>query len=848
MNRVKSLKIVLLLALAAFVAIVVINYRTGSSIADSTADEDLRKLVAGEQLIQTEFKQKSYEREKLKSEISARELVNYQDGVNILEDLQLSFGREGMDVRSDFGRHDQESGDSFLWENVRINDGKGMTIRTEAALHDDTRGILAGNRLVEFSDSRLSGSSLGVLYDMNSGELQLPADVDLTITTGGQGTGGDPVHVRAGYLKLLRDRGVAYLARGVDLRQGRLGLRSRTLRIDFDPESRRLRHVSAHGSVVFEMAEAAEGDAGPVAAEGGMQALGEDRSRKTLHADRLEIFFPRDAPETARMSYIVARGADGTRAEIVIDPPPPGDGGAGDGRRRLEGDRLVFRFHPDGAPNRLDSFLAEDGCRLTMSEKGADDIVLTGETLTARFDPGRQELAAAEITGSVSFTRGVEHIRGELANYDAVEGRLLVTGAEDGALPRLWNDSVALEAVRILYGVDGQLLEAEENVWASVIGDGGETGLDVALFSEAGDDEPVYIHADRLESDLEAGVSSFSGTVRVLKGENVLSARNLWLYHRDRRMEALERVSLIIQPLAAVDGGGGGEAAASAGETMGGIASLVDSEEGTEEEAEEEYPPDSAYDRSAPLQITCHNLVYDDMARYIILDDRVNVAKHKTRLSADHMEVQLGREDNRIEHIIASVQPAGDPGGAPAGNPPADRLITGFDSQARRLAGRAAALVAGDTGGAEAPEPSGIGDEEEATGGGKATAGTSSRPTVPQVTLSQPGGRTASGERVLYYPDRQVAVLVGLDTVASVIDPRSGSAQGTTLTYHLADGKILNRANDNEVTLVLLHTGATSGDTAGAGGSASNRGGGRGGRAASTGASARGIGGRSASR
>jgi len=842
MNRVKLLKAVLLLALAVFVVVVVANYRTGTTISDSTADEDLRKLVAGEQLIQTEFNQKSYEREKLKNEISARELVNYQDGVNILEDLHLSFGRDGMDVRSDFGRHDQESGDSFLWENVRINDGKGMTINTASALHDDTLGTLTGDRLVEFSDSRLSGSSMGVLYDMNSGELQLPAEVDLTIRPGEGGT-GVPVRVKAGYLKLLRDQGVAYLAQGVVLEQGRLGLQSRTLRIDFDPESRRIRHVSAHGSVVFQMAEGPAVETRTAETTSGMQALGEDGSRKTLRASRLELFFPVETQEAARLSYIVARGTEALGAEIVLDPPP-----GENGQRRLEGRRLVFRFHPEGAPNRLDSFHAEGHCRLTMSGDRAEDIVLTGETLTARFDARQQEIEAAEISGTVEFSRGAEHIRGERANYDAPAGRLLVTGKENGALPRLWNDTVALEAVRILYGVDGQLLEAEENVWVSVSGESGEMGLDVALFSEASDNEPVFIHADRLESDLEAGVSSFSGTVRVLKGENVLATRMLWVYHQDRRMEALERVSLIIQP---PGGTGGGEEAAAAGEAIGGITALVDPGE-ADGEAVDEYPPDTAYDRAAPLQITCRKLVYDDLGRYIILDDRVNVRQHRTRLDADHMEIQLGREDNRIEHIIASVLPAKETESGLTGTRTADVLMTGFDSQARRQASRTT-MIAGGTDAMGTAETTGekpgtappAGDTAETSAEGPPNA--TSRPVVPQVTVSQPGGRSASGERVLYYPESQIAVLVGLDTPASVVDPRSGSAQGTTLTYHLADGKILNRANDNEVTLVLLHSGASSEEAAGAGSGASNRGN-RGGRAASTGASARGFGGRSASR
>ena len=118
---------------------------------------------------------------------------------------------------------------------------------------------------------------------------------------------------------------------------------------------------------------------------------------------------------------------------------------------------------------------------------------------------------------------------------------------------------------------------------------------------------------------------------------------------------------------------------------------------------------------------------------------------------------------------------------------------------------------------------------------------------MPQVTLSQPGGRTASGERVLYYPEERVAVLVGIDTVATIVDPRSGSAQGTSLTYHLADGKILNRANDNEVTLILLHAGASTTDVDGVGGGAPT-GGTRSGGASSTRAAGRSPAGRSSSR
>ncbi len=463
--------------------------------------------------------------------------------------------------------------------------------------------------------------------------------------------------------------------------------------------------------------------------------------------------------------------------------------------RQLEGEQLIFRFSSVGPPNRLESFHAEGDCLLKMDGGDQQEAIrLSGETLTASFDPRAEELLAAELAGGILFTRGEERMRGERADYDAAEGWLHITGRENGRLPRLWNETVQLEAADILYAVDGQLLEAEGDVWVKVHETGDrDLGLDVSLFSPGSDNEPVYIHAERLESDLEAGITTFRGMVRVLHGENVLSSRSLWLHHESRRMEALERVTMLIHPVP--------------GET--------DPEEIIEPVLEDsleqgESPVDEPFDPLAPLQIACWHMIYDDQARFIVLDERVDVRKHKTRMVADHMEIQLDHEDNRIRHIIASTValPGNETGLLDTRQ---DILATGFESQ-RALWQATVPLTAG------MPTPG-----DTTTGGAQTTGGrpglgaAGTRPAVPQVTLSQPGGRSAPGERVLYYPGEQKAVLVGIETVATIVDPRSGSAQGTSLTYHLADGKILNRANENEVTLVLLHAGTAAADVTGTG-------------------------------
>ncbi len=878
MKRVKFLRILMLVILVVFVGVVFKSYRTGKTISDSTADEDLRRLVGGEQLIQKEFNQKNYEKEELESEISAREMVNYQDGINVLEDFHLTRGTDGMAVRSDFGRHDPEKGDSFLWQNVQISDGQGMTINTESALHDQTSGMVTGNKPVEFSHSRLRGSSLGFIYNTNkdSQELQLPAKVDMTIFAE-EGSEAEPIAVRAGFLKFIRKSGLAYLARGVSLEQGRLSLRCQTLRIEFDEAGRRILHISAFGDVALAMAEL-DGDTGQPAdpavdsvptgeGAGGVFALGGDPGRKTLHARQLEVFFPREATETVRLEYLVARGTGKQKAVLRLYPPSA-DGASSSEIRQLEGERLVFRFRSDGLPNRLDSFHAQGGCLLRIDDGGPEEVRLTGETLNARFDSRQQDLMAAEISGGVLCTRWPEQIRGERASFDAVEKILYISGEESGRLPRLWNDTLELEAQRLIYSLDGQLLQAEENVWVKVMGRGGDKGLDVALFSEGSDEEPVYIHADRLQSDLEAGVSSFQGSVRVLKGDNVLSARNMWLYHDDRRMEALERVSLIIHPPAVAENVDTVEqeveTALPAVEQLAKSLPLTTRDESVPEgQTSEQDPADGeAFDPTAPLQITCQELTYDDQGRFIILDERVSVRKHKTRLTADHMEVQLDQEENRVLYIIASAAGAVIPDVVLPGRSGSDHLVTGFDSQARSLRGSGPPMApVGETPAGGETMPAGpsenppLGGEAEssadlgpAAGGSTedGRAAVSRRPQVPQVSISQPGGRSATGERILYYPGEQVAVVVGLDTVATIVDPRSGSAQGTTLTYHLTDGKILNRANENEVTLILLHAGASSVNGVHSANSAPARGA-RSGSAASTRSAGSGPAGRSSS-
>jgi lipopolysaccharide export system protein LptA len=460
-------------------------------------------------------------------------------------------------------------------EEARTSPGQRVIhIGTSNVNFERETGVARTSNPVVFRFPYGHGRGTGAVYSSRDAVFRLERDVEVTLTSGGEGKpAAEPVVLTAGALEYHRDSRTLRLLGPVQTRQESRKIKAGRVLLEFDANLR-AKKLTALERPSFESAEpqgeillSAErivalfhtgGWAEQVFAEGNVSGrLKREGGEQRLQAQKLEI-----ALETQRnlAREILANG--GVRLEFD-------ERGA---QRALEVPALVFSLVAGGRPRERRIARGETlGSGTLTFREGNETTRVQAEKFAAQFDErntlrrldgsggtsverrmaGRATQTSASRELSVRFGSGGEWI--EIAQTGVVRFREGERAAQaDRAMLHRGSDLITLRGNAVV----GDAVSRTSAVTFTFHQRSGEIrgsgGVRTSYFSAERDGvinlapQPAHISADNLTAGRDTGRALYSGRARLWQGDAVIEAESLELFRKEQRLEARGRVQAVV--------------------------------------------------------------------------------------------------------------------------------------------------------------------------------------------------------------------------------------------------------------------------------------------------------------
>jgi lipopolysaccharide export system protein LptA len=430
---------------------------------------------------------------------------------------------------------------------VRLAGSDGLSVAADQATYEQSAEIIRIPGPLTFRRGRLAGSGVGAVYERQTDVLRLLTEARLAVAGAADGAGG--VDLTAGTATLERaahtlrfehlravhggrvveaDAAVAHL-REDDSGLERLDLRGNS-RITAAPggagslRALRADDMDLHYAAADQTLERA------TLAGAAQMELGADGRPQRLAARRMAIEL---APDGATLTRLDADG------DVELDVPPQG-GAAGRLIRattlesRGETGRGLTRARFAGGVD-----FREHGPAVAGSTAAARQA--RAETLELSVRAGLADVETARFAGGVRFTAPPLTAEAPEASYDVGRGTLdlRATAGPAGSLPHVTDERVAIDAARILIGLDGRRMTAEgdvRSIFQPSAGPDTATTLKTPGLLSAG--EPVNVTAGHLDYDGQAGRAVYTGDARLWQGDTQLQSDRLEIDERTGNLTA----------------------------------------------------------------------------------------------------------------------------------------------------------------------------------------------------------------------------------------------------------------------------------------------------------------------
>jgi LPS export ABC transporter protein LptC/lipopolysaccharide transport protein LptA len=334
--------------------------------------------------------------------------------------------------------YDAEKQKATFTGHVKVTTTEGLEVMTESLVYNGTKGTARSDEHVDFARGRLSGSSTGVLYRGEGGELSFEKDVYLKI----ENETGPPTEIRGGRATASKAEAMIRFADGVVITQGNDQVKSQKLNLNLSPDMQYVYRAVFLDDMELKTAGRAAGGRtqSPAASFSG-------GSGRVLRSRKLDVWFHENSRELREAVAV-------PDASLLIEPTARTEG------HRLAARTLTFRFDEAG---RLTELAGQQGVVLTTSPAGGKGTSRTVKSagVVARTDPATGEIAASEFGGGVDIVEGQRHATAQTARYDEARKTLALSGDARVLDPGQGSDLRA-EAI----DVDGKTgnLAARENV------------------------------------------------------------------------------------------------------------------------------------------------------------------------------------------------------------------------------------------------------------------------------------------------------------------------------------------------------------------------------------------------
>jgi lipopolysaccharide export system protein LptA len=472
-------------------------------------------------------------------------LFTYPDGRQKLEGARVFVpNRAGRDFTVKAREADVGVGQEHIQMKgaVQLESSDGLVARTEAATYSQTEGILRAPGPASFIKGRMSGSSVGMVYDKGRDAISM---LDKAVMAVAPVSPEEPrVDITSGSAYFARADHYVRYERGFTLVTGGRTLSSTLATAYLTEDSARVETLEMRG-------------------QSRITGVGEGAGAlRAMDADDINLEFAGDGKTLAGATLASAKPG---QASIEL----AAEGGA----RRIVGQWIDVRFGPDGAtvngltvresvsltlpgtpkepPRTISSSTltakAEGSASLNAarfvdhveyreSPPGGSPRVVRARTLDAVTAPGLGAMTDARFSGAVRFEEGQTRGASGEARYLVDRGRIELDGVDEttGQSPRVTDGQVAIDAGHIEITTDPRRIAAKGNVRSVMTpaakateAPGGE-GRHAGMLEK---DQPAYATSAALDYDSTARVAVYTAEApsqaRLWQGDTTIQADRL---------------------------------------------------------------------------------------------------------------------------------------------------------------------------------------------------------------------------------------------------------------------------------------------------------------------------------
>jgi len=166
-----------------------------------------------------------------------------------------------------------------------------------------------------------------------------------------------------------------------------------------------------------------------------------------------------------------------------------------------------------------------------QEESGKSSSARTARSKTLNIALTNDAISSAVFGGAVKFEeQGLQAASGE-ARYDPAKGSLRLTGVESGALPRVADDQVTIDAATIDVTLEGRLMKAMGEVKTMLRARGPASSQTATqgnrLPGLLKQDQPANVNADALDYQGASGQAIYAGNATMWQGETAVRADSI---------------------------------------------------------------------------------------------------------------------------------------------------------------------------------------------------------------------------------------------------------------------------------------------------------------------------------
>jgi len=559
--------------------------------------------------------------------LEAEKQLTYQDGSTKLIGVKITIEREGKTyiVTGNETKAGSNQSNIEIVGNVHLTSNDDLDVTAGTATYTEDEGIVRAPGDVTFKRGRMSGTAFDFSYDKNRDQIGLADKTNITLAADPKGEGA--TRITSGSALLARKDKFASFERSVHIVRTDQIIDSASAIFDLTQDEKHITGLELTGGATIAMPGAAPGGLSGLAGDnikltyipnteilqraslstGASLRLAGDKGapEKTLSASTLDMEL---APDGVTVTALTAR------EQVKLDLPAP----KGQPSKSIRSASLVGT---GDAQVGLKAAVFTDN--VEYRETGGTPPVqriVTSRVLDTTLANGFNDIRLARFSGNVRFRDGGTEATSAIVEYQVPTGEVELTGKIGSALPRVEDERVKVDAVRINMTLPGPKLVAEDGVTTLLKpakpGAGTAGGAKTKIPGIMQQDQQVNGKSDKL---------TYNGETSAME----LSGNNATLWQGDTKIQG---------PVIQVDGATGNLSAS------GGVRSwMVVQDTNAETKAQE---------RSVARGVG-QEMAYDDSQRKVTYVKEANLVSPQGDVKGNTVVLFLGANGQDIDRLHA---------------------------------------------------------------------------------------------------------------------------------------------------------------------------------------------------